>query len=86
VNRTDGKYLELYPRGVYAEEALKNIAEDLGQEAFDNLAKSSERPPAEERGEAIEELAKLRPIVMKAVGSKRAKVLELISRYEKYYR
>jgi hypothetical protein len=86
LNHTDGKYLELYPRGVYAEEALKNIAEDLGQEGFDTLTKSSERPPAEERGEAIKELAKLRPIVMKAVGSKKAKVLELISGYEKYYR
>jgi hypothetical protein len=53
LNRTDGKYLELYPRGVHAEEALKNIAEDLGQESFLNIAKSPERPPAEERGEAI---------------------------------
>ena len=84
LNQTDGRYLDLYPRGAHAEAALNNIAGVL-EELYD-LTKGSERPTAEDSAEALKELVALRAIVAKTASTRKTRVSEQISLYLRYYR
>jgi hypothetical protein len=82
-NRTKGRYLDLYPGGDHAEEAIDEIATSL-----DEIRKASDEaspPEPEERAEARKELNKLRETVAGASGKRKAELLKHIDDYLKYY-
>ncbi|HSE97381.1 MAG TPA: SH3 domain-containing protein [Blastocatellia bacterium] len=82
-NRTKGKYLELYPAGAHAEEAIAEIAESL--EETRATMEGAPSPDPDERAEARKELLQLRETVGKASGEKKADLLKHVDEYLKYY-
>ncbi|HEY7546461.1 MAG TPA: SH3 domain-containing protein [Blastocatellia bacterium] len=83
-NQTEGRYLKLYPRGVHANEAVDNLAEELEQ--FVKEIKTAAPPDAQDRPEAQKELRELRLVVTKSVAQKKPLVLRQLDALEKYYR
>jgi hypothetical protein len=84
LNRMDGKYVKLYPKGAHIEEALASIIEVL--EGIRESLKTAEKPAADERQYAVKDLAELRASITKTVSTKKAKALELLAQFERHYR
>jgi hypothetical protein len=84
LNRMDGKYVKLYPKGAHIEEALASIIEVL--EGIRESLKTAEKPAADERQYAVKDLAELRASITKTVSAKKAKALELLAQFERHYR
>jgi hypothetical protein len=82
-NRTKGRYLELYPGGSHAEEAINEMVESLDD--IRALRETASPPDQEERGEARKELNKLRETVAKTSGNRKADLLKHVDDYLKYY-
>lgn len=82
LNRTMGKYLQLYPRGAHADDALTQIVEEL-KSLESTLA---EKPAAEGRKEAAPEITALRASITRTAGAKKAEALQLLDRYAQAYR
>jgi hypothetical protein len=84
LNRMEGKYLKLYPKGAHVEEALSGLLEDL--DGLTELLKTSEKPGAEERKYATRDLAELRASVTKTTSAKKAQTLQRLALFEQFYR
>jgi hypothetical protein len=84
LNLTSGKYLRLYPRGVHAEEAMKDIIESLS--AGLDLMKSAEPVAAEYKADALKEVTTLRTAIQSTASPSKARALELLKAYETYVR
>jgi hypothetical protein len=84
LNRMEGKYLKLYPKGAHVEEALSSLLEDL--EGLTELLKTSEKPGAEERKYAAKDLAELRASITKTTSAKKAQALQRLAQFEQFYR
>lgn len=84
LNLTKGKYLQLYPRGARADEALAAIIEEL--QGVAQFLTPEEKPTAEDKREAHPEIATLRATISKTTSAKRTEALALLARYEQYYR
>lgn len=79
--RTLGRYLNLYPRGAYAEEALNNLAEFLGE-----VIKSKDPYSVGEKADLHKALAEVRATVMKTSSPKKAALLKQINQVAGQYR
>jgi hypothetical protein len=84
LNRMDGQYVKLYPKGAHIEEALASMIEVL--EGLSESLKTAEKPATDERKYAVKDLADLRASVTKTVSAKKAKALELLAQFERHYR
>ena len=82
-NRTLGRYLDLYPGGAHAEEALSDLDESL--RVIDGARDADYVPDPEERNEARKELNKLRETISGTSGKEKADLLKLVDDYLKYY-
>ena len=80
-NRTVGRYLNLYPRGAHAEEAINNLAEFLGE-----VIKSEGAYSVGEKADLRKALAELRATVMKTSSPKKAALLKQIDQVAAQYR
>jgi Bacterial SH3 domain len=84
LNLTSGKYLNLYPRGLHAEAAMKDIIESLASGS--DLMKSAEPVAAEYKADALKEVTTLRTAIQGTASPSKARALELIKSYETYVR
>jgi hypothetical protein len=84
LNMTSGTYLNLYPRGVHAEAAMKDIIESLASGI--DLMKSAEPVPAEYKADALKEVTTLRTAIQSTASPSKARALELVKSYETYVR
>jgi Bacterial SH3 domain len=84
LNLTSGKYLRLYPRGVHAEEAMKEIIDSLT--GILETIKSAEPVAAQYKADASKEGAALRTAIQNTASPSRARALELLKSYETYIR
>jgi hypothetical protein len=73
LNMTEGKYLGLYPKGAYVEEALKNIEELVKSIAEDK--NNSYEIAKEDRADLQKEIAQLRTAVEKTSSPRKAGIL-----------
>lgn len=80
-NRTLGRYLNLYPRGAHAEEALNNLAEYFGE-----VLKTEGTYSVDEKADLHKALAELRATVGKSSSAKRAALLKQIDQVAAQYR
>jgi hypothetical protein len=79
--RTVGRYLNLYPRGAHADEALNSLAE-----FFDEVIKSEGTYEVSDRGDLRKGMAELRAIIIKTSGPKKAAVLKAFDQVAARYR
>ncbi|HJQ71058.1 MAG TPA: SH3 domain-containing protein [Blastocatellia bacterium] len=79
--RTLGRYLDLYPRGAHAEEALKNLGEFLSE-----VIKSNGTYSVGEKADLTKALAELRATVGKSSSAKKAAVLKQLDQVGSQYR
>lgn len=79
-NRTLGRYLNLYPRGAHAEEALNNLVEFLGE-----VIKSEGTYSVGEKADLRKALAELRATVTKTSSPKKAALLKMIDQVAQRY-
>ncbi len=79
-NRTLGRYLNLYPRGAHAEEALNNLTEFLGE-----VVKSKDPYSVSEPADLRKALAEVRATVTKTSSPKKAALLKMIDQIAKRY-
>lgn len=84
INLTVGKYLQLYPRGARADEALSQIIEELKNVAEYGALEG--KAGAEDAKDARPEIVTLRATITKTTSAKKAEALQLLSRYEQFYR
>jgi len=84
MNLMEGKYLNLYPRGAHAEEALDQILEFL--KSGYEFTKTADPLDAQSREFGLKEVTTLRASVTKTTSAKKAQVLQQLSLYEKYFR
>ncbi len=79
---TEGKYLELYPKGAHAAEALGNLAQALSSEELPASLKSrnNDKYAAEERAALRKALAGLRAAVSRTDAPEKASVLQRLDR------
>jgi hypothetical protein len=84
LNRTVGQYLRLYPRGVHAEEAMKDVIESLGN--IVESSKSEEPVAAEYKADSLKEAAALRTTIQGTASPSKARALDLLKAYEAYIR
>ena len=82
-NLTMGKYLDLYPNGAHADEAIHELTESL-TEILPTL-KSSDTPDDMERNEARKELDTLRKTLSKTDSAKKDAALKLMEEAQKHY-
>ena len=84
LNLTVGQYLNLYPRGVHAEEGMKNIIEGLKSGL--ELIKPNEPEMAEYKADALKQVATMRTTVQKTGSPGKTRALELLASFEKNIR
>jgi hypothetical protein len=84
LNRTVGQYLRLYPRGLHAEEAMKDMIEALG--GIVESSKSAEPVAAEYKADALKEATALRTTIQGTASPSKARALDLLKAYESYIR
>ncbi|HXG63788.1 MAG TPA: SH3 domain-containing protein [Blastocatellia bacterium] len=82
-NLTMGKYLDLYPNGAHADEAINELIESLT--LLLPALKSGDAPDDMERNEARKELDTLRKILSKTDGPKKDTALKLLEEAQKHY-
>jgi len=76
--------LNLYPRGVHAEEAMKAIIEALSSSL--DFIKSAEPVPAEYKADSLKIVTTMRATIQKTASPSKARALELLAPYEQYLR
>lgn len=87
IRATDGQYLEFYPTGKHASEALQNLREFLGY-----IAEQAEAPSGyymtepDDRVQLEKYVAQLRAIVSKTRGSSSTQIFVLLNRIEAGYK
>jgi hypothetical protein len=90
MNATKGRYLQLYPAGKHANEALDDLIQSVQSinEQMPNVGGTKDNSKAGQqlRKDALAAIAKLRASVSKVTNSKKTKLLQLLARYEKSYR
>jgi Bacterial SH3 domain len=90
MDRTKGHYLQLYPAGKYANEALDHLTEIF--QGINEQMKHVEVPKGESkqdqqiRRDALAAIAKMRANLTKVTSPKKTKLLQLLAQYEKNYR
>jgi hypothetical protein len=84
LNMSSGKYLNLYPRGLHAEAAMKEIIESLA--GLLEVVKAAEPLPAEYKADSQKEVAALRATIQNTASPSKARALELLAPFEKYVR
>ncbi|HZS09258.1 MAG TPA: SH3 domain-containing protein [Blastocatellia bacterium] len=72
----EGRYLELYPQGAHAEEALSNLDDLLKTIAEDTQQKKLYEVAREDRATFGKNVARLRAVLMKTTGPKKTAVLK----------
>ncbi len=87
---TKGRYLQLYPSGKHANEALDDLIQSVQgiNEQMKHVAvpKGNSKADQQLRKDALAAIAKLRASVAKVTSPKKTKLLQLLAQYEKYYR
>jgi hypothetical protein len=87
---TKGRYLQLYPAGKHANEALDDLIQSVQgiNEQMTNVGgtKDNSKEGQQIRKDALTAIARLRACVAKVTNPKKAKLLQLLAQYEKYYR
>ena len=90
MNQTKGRYLQLYPNGKHAIEALDDLLQSVQgiNEQMKHVAvpKGQSKMDQQIRQDAVAAITKLRTNVAKVTNPKKAKLLQLLTRYERYYR
>ena len=90
MTRTKGQYLQLYPNGKHASEALDELIQSVQgiNEQMVNVAtpKGNSKESQQIRKDALAAIAKLRACVAKVTNPKKTKLLQLLAKYEKSYR
>jgi hypothetical protein len=90
MDRTKGHYLQLYPAGKYANEALENLTEVFQgiNEQMKNVEVPKGKSPQDQqiRRDALAAIAKMRANLTKVTNPKKTKLLQLLAQYEKNYR
>jgi hypothetical protein len=84
LNQTFGKYLRLYPRGVHAEEAMKNVIESLS--GLIEASKHEGPLGSEYKADALKEFAALRATIQGTASPSKAVALDRLKAYEAYIR
>jgi hypothetical protein len=84
VNLTDGKYLQLYPKGAHVAESLDSIVETL--EGLQETLKSMAKPDATDRKEANSEILALQSTLTKLASPKKTKAMQLLNQFAQAYR
>jgi len=84
LNLTSGQYLHYYPRGVHAEEAMKEIIDSLT--GILESIKSTEPVAAEYKAEVSKVSTALRTAIQNTASPSKARALELLKSYETYIR
>jgi hypothetical protein len=84
LNRTVGQYLRLYPRGVHAEEAMKDVIELLVNIAA--WSQSAEPMAAEYKADALKETAALRATIQGTASPSKSRALDLLKAFDAYLR
>lgn len=87
VRETDGKYLEFYPNGKHAREALKNLSDSLGfmAEQAPNPAGYYITEDPDDRVQLEKHVAELRAIISKVPGTAKTKILSDLDKIEAGY-
>lgn len=85
---TDGEYLDFYPNGKHAEQALKQIADFLEPIASDAQEKKVYTTPADmsDRADFNQLLTELRNIISKLPHTEKARAIQLINKIAEGYR
>jgi hypothetical protein len=90
MNNTRGRYLQLYPAGKRANEALDDLIQSVQSinEQMKHVAvpKGNSKADQQLRKDALAAIAKLRASLTKVTNPKKTKLLQLLARYEKSYR
>ncbi|HEX4951124.1 MAG TPA: SH3 domain-containing protein [Blastocatellia bacterium] len=90
MNETKGRYLQLYPSGKHAGEALDELIQSVQgineQMKHVELPKGNSKQAQQIRRDALAAISKLRASVAKVTNPKKTKLLQLLAQYEKYYR
>lgn len=88
VRVTDGEYLNFYPNGKHAEQALKQIADFLEPIASDAQEKKIYTTPADmsDRADFNQLLTELRNIISKLSYTEKARAIQLINKIAEGYR
>ncbi len=90
MNQTKGRYLQLYPTGKHASEALDDLLQSVQSinEQMKHVAvpKGKSKMDQQIRKDAVAAITKLRTSVAKVTNPKKAKLLQLLTQYERYYR
>lgn len=87
MNQTEGRYLQLYPNGKNAEEALDKLLQSLQSIVEFMKEEATGKPKVEPqiRKEAFATSTQLRKNIARVTSPKKAKLLQLLAQYEKYY-
>ncbi len=90
MNQTRGRYLQLYPTGKHANEALDELLQSVQgiNEQMKHVAvpKAKTKQDQQLRQDALTAIAKLRTNLAKVTSPKKTRLLQLLAQYEKYYR
>ena len=90
MNQTKGRYLQLYPTGKHANEALDELLQSLQgineQMKHVSVPKGQSKMDQQIRKDAVAAITKLRTSVAKVTHPKKTKLLQLLAQYERYYR
>lgn len=88
MNQTEGRYLQLYPTGPHAAEALEKLSQSLESmiQFIKEEAANKGKGDPQARKEALAGSAKLRANVARVTNPKKTKLLGLLAQYEKLYR
>lgn len=88
MNQTEGRYLQLYPTGPHAAEALEKLSQSLESmiQFIKEEAANKGKGDPQARNEALSGSAKLRANVARVTNPKKTKLLGLLAQYEKLYR
>jgi hypothetical protein len=84
LNLTEGRYLNLYPRGAHAEEALGNIQETL--KSITEMTQAPSEMAAQYRKDGLDQITALRASVTKTTSAKKAPILQQLDLCVKYFR
>ena len=87
---TKGRYLQLYPAGKHSNEALDNLIQSVQgineQMKHVSVPKGKSKADQQLRQDALAAIAKLRASVAKVTHPKKARLVQLLAQYERYYR
>lgn len=88
LRETHGAYLELFPKGTHAAEALKNLGDELAPIAADATKKEIYETPADvsDRAEFYQKIAELRSIVSRTGFFEKEAVLQQLDKIAEGYR